>query len=418
MCLFWVRSAVHRSDHFGGLQGSIHGFIALECMKYLIGQVMVKIAILGVGAKIPEASLSSNAGAMEACGSNTGNLLFQHAIKCFLEQRGAELFYPDLLPDDISPSVINNCDLLVVPCADFLNPEYSLIGLWNRLKHCNKRCLPIGLGIGSDRPDITRLSSETLSVLDYFLSNSPKVCVRGRATASALYSLGFHEDQVVVTGCFSNFLGNEADLNDSYSRKLMQIEGNDAPPIAISGDRPWKESTRSLERLLYQIFRRNQNAIYLVQSHMPLVDLTRPRYSSVSTYQIIRYAADLLASLNPDDTLKNLASDIENRYRIWFDAEEWLDSSKQLSISIGMRLHGNMVAMQAGVPSLWIPHDPRTTELVTTMALPFLSEAQLEDLDNIYSCAVETFKQMSNSYFLRRRELATLAEAAVAECLT
>ena len=104
---------------------------------------------------------------------------------------------------------------------------------------------------------------------------------------------------------------------------------------------------------------------------MPLVDLTRPQYSSVSTYQAIRYAVDLLEALNPFGTLKDLTSDLESRYRIWFDAEEWLEASKQLTLSIGMRLHGNMVAMQAGVPSLWIPHDPRTTELVATMSLPF-----------------------------------------------
>ena len=150
---------------------------------------------------------------------------------------------------------------------------------------------------------------------------------------------------------------------------------------------------------------------------MPLVDLTRPQYSSVSTYQAIRYAVDLLEALNPFGTLKDLTSDLESRYRIWFDAEEWLEASKQLTLSIGMRLHGNMVAMQAGVPSLWIPHDPRTTELVATMSLPFISAEQLEDLDNIYSSAVETFKQMSEPYFVRRRELASLAEAAVAECL-
>jgi hypothetical protein len=376
---------------------------------------MTKIAILGVGSKIPEASLGGNDEALQACGLNTGNLLFQHAIKCFFEMRGAELSYPDLLPDDISPSCINSCEFIVVPCADFLNPEYSLTGLWNRLKNCNKPCLPIGLGIGSDQPDIKRLSPDTLSVLDYFLSNSPTICVRGQATANALYSLGFKENQVVVTGCFSNFLGNEVELKDSYVRKLMQIEGDGAPQMAISGDRPWKESTNSIERLLYQIFRRNQNATYLIQSHLPLVDLVRPCHSSASTYQIMRFAVDLLEALNPYGTIRDLVSDLENRYKIWFDAEEWLEASRQLSLSIGMRLHGNMVAMQAGVPSLWIPHDPRTIELVSTMALPFLSESQLEDTDNIYSCAVDTFKQMSEPYFVRRRELAALAEAAVAE---
>ena len=58
---------------------------------------------------------------------------------------------------------------------------------------------------------------------------------------------------------------------------------------------------------------------------MPLVDLTRPQYSSVSTYQAIRYAVDLLEALNPFGTLKDLTSDLESRYRIWFDAEEWLE---------------------------------------------------------------------------------------------
>jgi Polysaccharide pyruvyl transferase len=379
--------------------------------------IMVKIAVLGVGSRVPKTLLGTNTEALDACGSNTGNLLFQYAIKRFLEQLGAKLCYPDLLPDDISPSAIEDCDLIVVPCADFLNPEYALVGLWNRLRYCNKPCLPIGLGIGSDRPDVDRLSAETLSVLDYFLKKSKRICVRGPATANALYSLGFQEDQVVVTGCFSNFLGNEPELTASYARKLIQIESDNVPFTAVSGDRPWKESTNHLERLLYQIFRRNQNAFYLIQSHTPLVDLARPQYSATSAYQLMLYAVDLLDALNPGGTYRDLIADLEGRYKIWFDAEEWLESSKQLSLSLGMRLHGNMVAMQAGVPALWVPHDPRTLELVTTMALPFLTVEQLEDLDNIYSCAVETFKEASESYFMRRRELLRISKVAVCECL-
>ena len=378
---------------------------------------MTKIAILGVGSKVGESLLVNNKTALEACGSNTGNLLFQHAIRIFLQKRGATLIYPDLLPDDISSGLMQECDLIVVPCADFLNPEYSLEGLWNRLRYCNKPCLPIGLGIGSDHPGVSLLSSETSSVMDYFLNNSTKVCVRGKSTVSALRSLGFKDKQLVATGCFSNFLGKEKQLSESYETKLLQLKNEDSPHIAISGDRPWKEATQALERILYQIFRKNTNAIYLIQSHAPLIDLVRPGNSNVSFYEMLGYAVDLIEALNPHGTIKDLAIDLENRYRVWFDAEEWLKFTSNLLLSIGMRLHGNMVAMQAGVPSLWIAHDPRTTELIETMSLPYITQSELEDSSDIYAAAAARFNATVESYFLKRRELMIMAENAFADCL-
>ena len=47
-----------------------------------------------------------------------------------------------------------------------------------------------------------------------------------------------------------------------------------------------------------------------------------------------------------------------------------MEDSSKYDFSVGLRLHGNMVAWQAGTPALWVYHDSRTQELAETMALP------------------------------------------------
>lgn len=49
----------------------------------------------------------------------------------------------------------------------------------------------------------------------------------------------------------------------------------------------------------------------------------------------------------------------------FFTIEEWESfyAKNNVSFAWGTRFHGNMAALQNGVPALWVNHDSRTREL-------------------------------------------------------
>jgi polysaccharide pyruvyl transferase WcaK-like protein len=51
--------------------------------------------------------------------------------------------------------------------------------------------------------------------------------------------------------------------------------------------------------------------------------------------------------------------------------DAWLDFARTCNISLGMRIHGTMMPIQAGVPSVLIVHDSRTSGLANTMGIPW-----------------------------------------------
>ena len=58
------------------------------------------------------------------------------------------------------------------------------------------------------------------------------------------------------------------------------------------------------------------------------------------------------------------------RFRVFFDAAAWLELLAGLDLVIGPRIHGNLLAVQAGTPGICIRHDARTQELCRTTGIP------------------------------------------------
>lgn len=90
--------------------------------------------------------------------------------------------------------------------------------------------------------------------------------------------------------------------------------------------------------------------------------------------------------------------------RLYISVDQWLEEMSKFDLSIGLRLHGNMVPFQSGCPAIWITHDSRTSELVETMALPNLSLEkflELKSLEDMKECCNFNF----NDYYLKRKAL-------------
>jgi len=56
----------------------------------------------------------------------------------------------------------------------------------------------------------------------------------------------------------------------------------------------------------------------------------------------------------------------------FFSASAWMEYLRRFDFVIGTRIHGVMLALQAGIPALCLAHDSRTVELCETMVVPYV----------------------------------------------
>lgn len=62
----------------------------------------------------------------------------------------------------------------------------------------------------------------------------------------------------------------------------------------------------------------------------------------------------------------------ERHGNVFFDVPSWMEHYRRFDFVIGARIHGTMLALQAGVPAVCIVHDSRTLELCQTMLVPYV----------------------------------------------
>ena len=79
-------------------------------------------------------------------------------------------------------------------------------------------------------------------------------------------------------------------------------------------------------------------------------------------------------------TTENYIGLIRERGRFFSDASEWMKFSKQSDLTIGMRIHGAIAAIQAGELGVCVAFDARTLELVATMGYPYVVPSDLDSI--------------------------------------
>ena len=71
------------------------------------------------------------------------------------------------------------------------------------------------------------------------------------------------------------------------------------------------------------------------------------------------------------------------RFSIFFNLESWAQAVSSASVSVGTRIHGNILAMQLGIPSLLYSHDERVAELAGQVGMPSISLEKLNSLNSL-----------------------------------
>lgn len=350
-----------------------------------------KIGIFGTDGAVKSSYLLNTSNFLNSVGANTGNLFFQYAV--FNEIADEKHIVGRDLPW-VADVVRDSCRVLVIPSANFLRENFDLTGYVDFLEKCDLPLLFLGLGAQADNFDKKKFDfhPSILKLINLIKDRSTCVGVRGAYSAEILD--GFGVGNINVIGCPTNFVNKDTSLYE----KLQSKWDLDSSVITTTGDEPWPKAKnkRDAEQKLFAMAYENRG-LYVQQSVEPLVKVVRflnPYCSSLEDISIsvekLRLA--LAPSLSNNDFHKFMVSSV----RLYISIDQWMEDMSRFDLSIGLRLHGNMVPFQSGCPSIWIYHDSRTRELIDTMSLPSLS------LEDFLQCSnVKEMKSRANPDFVK-----------------
>lgn len=291
---------------------------------------------------------------------NLGNLAFRHAIDLHLGPRLPVVGWTE--PED---RVNAAGDVGVVPAANQLGRHGDFGRLAQRFEAVDVPLVMIGLGAQSDvRFTIPQVPPSTITwlhrVVERAPSAKPNLAVRGEFTRDVLHRYGL-ADHAEVVGCPSLFINPSQTLGLDIAARV----GRQRQRIAVvAGHQRWRHLS-AIEQSLGRLVSRT-NGSYIGQDPLEMVMLTRGEARRLST-RSLQACRDHVC---PDMELEDFVRWSERHGQAFFDAAVWMEHYRRFDFVVGTRIHGVMLALQAGVPALCIAHDSRTLELCETMKVP------------------------------------------------
>lgn len=300
---------------------------------------------------------------------NFGNKLWYQGIISEISTKENEIdFYNGKdTPDEIS----NRYDLVIYPMANIFSLEFSS-GLDVISDFIEKLSIPIYIiscGVQADSyDDLKDLCSSIGYVSKRFIkavyNTGGQFALRGYFTAEFFKNLGFNNPAVV--GCPSLF---QCGRNLKIIKK--NICKNDFKP-ALNGNL----------NIVGRFLKEYSNSIFYDQDGFYKLIYNPDFFSSKKSdffnkLKLLRYN-------NNGFLLANLISN--NRLKLIADMWDWKHDmiEENINFSFGTRIHGNIMALLAGVPSIVIGFDTRTREMAEFYDIPCLSVSEVNDVSHLF----------------------------------
>jgi hypothetical protein len=302
-------------------------------------------------------------------GGNTGNQIIAHALL-------GQINYQDIAWDyGVDPHEVNErFDMFVIAAANFLFPSFDFGGMADYIEKADLPVAIVGLGAQarSYNPDI-KLLPGTERFLKVVAERAVSIGVRGPFTQQVLDRRGIHN--VTVTGCPSYYMRGApvVELAKPDFGKVRKISVNASRDVIVHAFDPVK-----MLEIVREIYREGiaWDADFIAQSEnaeIRLADHPPPESATSALDEIcgfLRGAAD-------DAKVRDWAG---RHMRVFFRVTDWIDAVRGYDFVFGNRFHGNMVALQHGVPACVVCHDSRTEEMCQFLALPFVNIVDLASI--------------------------------------
>ena len=361
--------------------------------------------IIGLPPRLESTSVSTEKLSIQA-GLNSGNLVYAHAISSHMVGE------PQVIDIGASPQHMNRAGRIgVIQGANQLGAHFAADEWSDRFEDLTVKLVIIGLGAQSDIAGTTpHVPESALSwvrrIVERAPGTGPNLGVRGQFTIEVLNRHGLGEYAEVI-GCPSLFINPAPGLGRAIASNLQEPRRI----AVVAGHQEWHDLARieaSLGRLVSQT-----GGSYIGQHGLKMMKLTRGEAGDLAE-------KDLEALGNyvcPDMNLGEFIRWSRIHGKIFFDVSDWMDYYEGFDFVIGTRIHGTMLALQAGIPALCIAHDSRTLELCETMKMPHVTADSVRDgvtrdeLISLFNFDPDVFDEnrrtLCKNYvaFLKRNEL-------------
>ena len=271
---------------------------------------------------------------MRFLGWNTGNLGFRSAIE--------KLFRPDLIaPEFIGKDLLKRYDALIIADLIYIRENADFSYLEKRLEGVDIPIVPMSVGIQSiGNKDDFKLHGSVIRLLKKIQEKSV-IGVRGEYTESVLNNNGIYNTQVI--GCPSMYFWNDREF---------KVEGRQCEIKTIGNFRTFsKDKPLTRKEVEFIRFLRKESALFVEQTKESL-------------------EPNLLGDV---EDAANLCDYIKDKGEYYYTNKEWIDAIGDFDFSIGLRFHGNVMGLRAGLKSLFITSDSRTKELTSFFNLPSIN---------------------------------------------
>lgn len=309
--------------------------------------------------------------AYDKIGSNIGNMLFCYSVARWMMGKG------DIEIDNIRDSEITTFkdinkkyDMLILPFANAFREDFMpFIRQWTKLiKSLSIPCVVIGIGVQAPLNKIHDIhfdfDDDVRAFCEAVLEKSKTIGVRGEITKKYLVDCGVKEDKIKVIGCPSIFVHGE-DFIPLKKKPFKELK-----PISFNSSQ-YNVKAPLINRWLEEY----PDSWFIPQNTWELVML-------YTGYQSV-------ALKNQYCVQSNSKLFKEGRIRSFTDTDSWISYlAGHAGLSVGTRIHGNVAAIIAGVPTLIIAPDTRVKEICEFFAIPYLaqneavSDMSLEDWYN------------------------------------
>ena len=351
----------------------------------------MRIFLMGASPAISETEFSEPRTRLRATGGNSGNQVIAYGMLSTFRHSEVSWDY------SVGPErVTEEYDVIVVAAANFLHSGFDLGGVADFIERTRLPVVIAGLGAQSNTDNFRDLvlMEGTERFVRVVADRAKSIGVRGAFTAEVLWHRGIKNIEII--GCPSYYMGglDAAVANKSfatdYSNAAMHCS-RDVIRHSFSSEIMRKAVIR-----LYEMAYQN-NASFVCQTELQEMILAEASDQETRAKAINELKSFFVDRANDSDFWRWLSVSS----RVFWSVPDWLRYLNKKDFVFGTRIHGTIMGLHSGTPSLCIYHDTRTKELCRFLGVPSIGISELE------TRGIGDLREMVDleSYAWRRREL-------------
>ncbi len=271
------------------------------------------------------------------------------------------------LPPSINFERINaDFDYVILRGSNYINDHLDLAPFADFVERLKIPFIPIGLGVQSPSYAEVSLSEGTKRFIRMLNSCCERVGVRGNFSAEVLDTHGVKNQNVI--GCPTMYRTLKPSIsvkkNARYDESFkVGLTTNRHLSGAYAAD---ASRTRTVQSRVIEEVAKLKHGKLVSQGERDEFYVARKvsEFYDGSLERILEYFG---AAENAE-----ISDLVVNRNTVYFDVGKWAAYVGALDFIVGLRLHGNIIALQEGVPAVFITYDSRIREISEFMHLPYL----------------------------------------------